>query len=385
MRRTREARYRRAKHLVCYWQGSRFIVRNYAAGTSAVLDPVLLEVLAASSRWTTPEAVTRRFPGTDRKLVASALDALAAHAVLVRAGTPLTKRERALDGWRDWVPDAAFFHLASRDVKFTRPAVADAELGAKALREPPPPPLKTYPRASVVSLPAGSRDSPLARVLLSRRTWRRFGAPPITASQLGTLLDLTWGVQHWMQPGDRSTRTPLKTAPSGGARHSIEAYVLIRRVSGLRPGLYHYDPNGHRLHRLKSRRGVPDIADYVPHQTWYRPAAALVLMTAVFARAQWRYPYSAAYRSVLYEAGHHCQTFLLLATALGLAPFCTGALADSRIEADLGIDGVSEAVIYACGVGARPRGVDWAPWPDPASTPTLHPPRSRTRRMAFRS
>jgi SagB-type dehydrogenase family enzyme len=127
---------------------------------------------------------------------------------------------------------------------------------------------------------------------------------------------------------------------------------------------------------------VPQVTDYVPHQTWYRPAAALVLMTAVFARAQWRYPYSRAYRSVLFEAGHHCQNFLLLATSLGLAPFCTGALADSRIEADLGVDGASEAVLYACGVGARPAGVEWGPWPDPASTPKLFPPRARARREA---
>jgi hypothetical protein len=33
------------------------------------------------------------------------------------------------------------------------------------------------------------------------------------------------------------------------------------------------------------------------------------------------------------------------------------ALADSRIEQDLGLDGVSESVLYAAGVGTRPSGV----------------------------
>ena len=70
---------------------------------------------------------------------------------------------------------------------------------------------------------------------------------------------------------------------------------------------------------------------------------------------QWRYPYARAYRAVLAESGHLCQTFCLLATSLGLAPFCTMALADSRIERDLRIDGVSEAVIYAAGVGIARR------------------------------
>ena len=73
-------------------------------------------------------------------------------------------------------------------------------------------------------------------------------------------------------------------------------------------------------------------------------------MTAVFPRVQWRYPFARAYRTVIAEAGHHCQNVCLVATWLGLAPFCTMALADSRIEKDLGIDGLTESVIYAAGV-----------------------------------
>ena len=37
------------------------------------------------------------------------------------------------------------------------------------------------------------------------------------------------------------------------------------------------------------------------------------------------------------------------------------ALADSVIEQDLGIDGISESVLYAAGVGRPPRGTTWAP------------------------
>src|SRR5260221_10115686 len=48
-----------------------------------------------------------------------------------------------------------------------------------------------------------------------------------------------------------------------------------------------------------------------------------------------------------------CQTFCLVATWLGLAPFCTAALVDPEIEADLGVDGSSEFVLYAAGVGVR--------------------------------
>jgi hypothetical protein len=68
----------------------------------------------------------------------------------------------------------------------------------------------------------------------------------------------------------------------------------------------------------------------------------------------WKYSYARAYRAAFIEAGHLCQTFCLVATWLGLAPFCSMALADSRIERDLGLDGVSESVLYCAGVGTRP-------------------------------
>ena len=50
------------------------------------------------------------------------------------------------------------------------------------------------------------------------------------------------------------------------------------------------------------------------------------------------------------------------------------ALADSVIERDLGIDGISESVLYAAGVGRPPRGVAWAPLARGAA-PKLRPNR----------
>jgi hypothetical protein len=35
------------------------------------------------------------------------------------------------------------------------------------------------------------------------------------------------------------------------------------------------------------------------------------------------------------------------------------AMADSKIDRDLRIDGVTEGVLYVAGVGKRPAGVDW--------------------------
>ena len=176
----------------------------------------------------------------------------------------------------------------------------------------------------------------------------------------------------------------LKTSPSGGALHSIEVYLLARKVSGLDPGLYHYHPDTHRLVRV-GRRGARQVTDYIPGQHWFKDAGAVFLMTTVFDRVQWRYFHARAYRAILAEAGHLCQTFCLVATWLGLAPFSTMGLSDRRIESDLEIDGVSESIIYAAGVGSRPNGIEWAPWPDTDETPALTPPAHAARNRRGRS
>jgi SagB-type dehydrogenase family enzyme len=138
--------------------------------------------------------------------------------------------------------------------------------------------------------------------------------------------------------------------------HPLEAYVMIRHVEGVAAGIYHYGAAEHRLEVLRKGLRSGEIVKMLGGQRWAGEAAFVVLLTAVFGRTQWKYEHARAYRVVLAEAGHQCQTFCLTATWLGLAPFCTMALADTQIEKALGIDGVSESVLYAAGAGVRPEG-----------------------------
>jgi SagB-type dehydrogenase family enzyme len=221
---------------------------------------------------------------------------------------------------------------------------------------------KRYRGAATIALPPPSTDGEFPQVLRERRTWRQFASAPMTLEALGTLLGLSCAIQYWVTIKGIG-RLVLKPYPSGGAQHPLEVYVLARRVTALAPGLYHYAADVHRLERLRRGASARQIARYVPNQAWYGAASALVLITAVFPRTQWKYRMPRAYKVVLAEAGHLCQNICLTATWLGLAPFCTMALADSAIERDLGIDGVTEGILYAAGVGTRPKGVDWAPSP----------------------
>jgi SagB-type dehydrogenase family enzyme len=275
--------------------------------------------------------------------------------LLQSSNTPPSARESALTRWGAWNPVAGFFHQATRDVRFLDPIDVNRGLRRKARADPPPSPVKRYPHAKAFELPRVVARGEFPQVLLSRRTWRQFARRRLPLDSLAALLGLTGGVQQWAklpQQGD----FVMKTSPSGGGRHPIELYVWARSVEGLAPGLYHYAGDRHRLERVKAQRRHGSVERYLPQQFWYEGAAAIVFFSAVYERYLWKYTYPRAYRATLVEAGHQCQTFCLVATWLGLAPFCSMALADSEIEHDLGLDGISESVIYAAGVGVRPHG-----------------------------
>ncbi len=277
-----------------------------------------------------------------------------------------------MDAWRTWNPAAGFFHFSTKDVRYRQSLGESLRMLHARVGERPKPPTLKSDRNGSIPLPRGRRVPGFDAALLTRRTWRRFGAAPVSLDDLGALLWLTFGVQHWIDLGIGG-RAMLRTSPSAGALNPLEAYVVARRVSGLPPRVYHYAPDEHGLVEIGPIRG---LSRYLPGQSGYARAAALLFITALFDRTEWKYPFPRAYRTIQLEAGHFAQTFCLAATARRLAPFCTAALADSRIERDLGLDGVTESVIYACGVGTRPPGVKWAPWPNRNKTPRLLLPAS---------
>lgn len=274
-----------------------------------------------------------------------------------------------------WPPDAWRFHAATSNAPWITPEGADTrstrtQQRAKAKTNVSP---HKKPSGRGLTLPAPRSKGEFVDVLRGRRTWRGFGTRPITKARLAQLLSLTFaptmtGVTAW---GDQVL---FKTSPSAGSLHPIEAYVLAVNVSGVPPGLYLYSTLTDRLHVVRPGATARDVMTYLSGQWWYAGAAALVLMTARVPRVWARYPHARAYRSLLLDAGHVGQTFCLVATWLKLAPFCTQALADAHIERHLRIDGVEETVLYAAGVGSRPRDGQWVQWPDHAPGHPFLPP-----------
>jgi SagB-type dehydrogenase family enzyme len=321
----------------------------------AELPPRAAELLSFCDDWVRVADVrTARFvaPATFDDVIAR----LVSLTLLERSDAPPDPRTWSMDRLGPWNPHVGFFHAGTKDVRFASKAV----LARRAQpRKQPPPAVKRYDQSPSITLETPPQDDAFGAVLRARRTWRRYSSTPVTLRELSTILGTCSGIQHWVMAS--GLKIPLKTSPSGGARHATECYVVARDVCGLKSGIYYYTPDRHELRRIGPRVPAARLRSYVPGSEYFANASAMVFFTSVFARILWRYPYARAYRAALIESGHVCQTFLLAATRLGLAPFSVMALADSIIEHDLGIDGISESVLYAAGVGRPPRGVTWAP------------------------
>lgn len=206
------------------------------------------------------------------------------------------------------------------------------------------------PDAPSVELPAVPENLPgktrgLFDILGTRRSRRAYAAAPLALKDLATLL---WSVQGVVASGRGFT---LRTAPSAGARHPLETYVLVNRVEGLAAGLFRYSPSGHRLVRLGDDASVAGrLAAACLGQEIVRNSAVSFIWTAAIARGRWKYQ-QRAYRYIYLDAGHACQNLYLACEALGLGCCAVAAFDDDALDKILGIDGREEFSIYLAAVG----------------------------------
>jgi len=353
-------KYRRAAPLVLYWQNDRLVFHNYASRTSITAEPLTCSILQFCRTWRTFDEIGAFLAQFSAASIRKNLNLLCQHGVLESSDATPDPRRKAMEAWASWNPAAGFFHFSTKDLQFDLdPMDAMHELQTRVKRDPMPLPLKSYPHARKTKLPRPQTSGEFPEILKSRRTWRIYGGKPVPLDTLAEILHLTFGIQGWANVPALG-RAAMKTSPSCGCLHPIEAYVHAKRVKGLAPGLYHYNAERHELEWLRKGLATKALMKHIGNQWWFAKSAFLVLMTAVFARTRWKYDFPRVYRGILLEAGHLCQTFCLTATWRGLAPFSTIAYTDTQWEKWLGIDGVSESLLYIAGAGTRPTNLKYA-------------------------
>lgn len=194
-------------------------------------------------------------------------------------------------------------------------------------------------------------------LLARRRTCRNFDPTgSLSAQDFSTMLHRVWGATgtRELAPGAVALR---KSSPAGGGLHVVECYLLVQRVEGLAPGLYHYLATEHALEPLKPLDPAEATAmaqAFVGGQHWFRDAPVMAIMTARFDRLFWKYRgHAKAWRVAHLDTGHLSQTMYLSAADLGLGAFVTAAINDADIERALALPPLREAALAVVGFGPR--------------------------------
>jgi len=225
-------------------------------------------------------------------------------------------------------------------------------------KELPQPKLSEESKGKIIEISANFENAvqvdSYTGLLDIRRSERVYDKDAIlTQDQLAFMLWSTQGVQD-IKGANYAT---LRPAPSGGARHPFETYIIARNVEGLKPGIYHYLPMEHigeKRAAIEFTGEIPDykerITDMLEGQKWACNASALIVYSCVAYRAEWRYC-NFAHRVALIDLGHVGQNFMLSAAAMGLGSCCMAAYNQKLCDEALGLDGYEEYTVYVCSVG----------------------------------
>ena len=313
-------------------QGAEAVLESPLAHARIILNDcraaALVGALAAPA---TAEELAERVSGLSADAVAGVLGLLLRAGMLGEAGT-----EDQAPALQLWEFHDLLFHARTRRGRFDAPYGGTYRLTDRLA---PPPALKTPMAGQVHELyrPDLDRlerdDPPLARVQAQRRSIREFDAKrPITDRQLGEFLFRVDRVTGYREEEVSTPRGPVRQDfaarpyPAGGGLYELELYAAIQACDDLGPGLYHYEPAGHRLIRLRERTAevaalLRDAAESTgtPEDT----LQVLLILAARFPRLAWKYE-SIAYALTLKHVGVLYQTMYLVATAMGLAPCAIG-------------------------------------------------------------
>ncbi len=205
-------------------------------------------------------------------------------------------------------------------------------------------PLRRKPRAKVYANPLETQALPPFQE----------GGPPLFRAlarlqpllpEVGSALSLKDLSQVLYPLAEREGRRGF---PSAGEAYPLEAYLVVFRVEGVFPGVYHYFPKEHQLFQISAKaeasgwsRALLDLP--------LDKAAALLVLTLVPERSEALFGIR-GYRYALLEAGYAMGLALLCAVGQGLAAYPAETFYDEAVARLLGLpEGEYPGVVLVLG------------------------------------
>lgn len=229
-----------------------------------------------------------------------------------------------------------------------------------------PNPFKVIPDSDRMELPRGVPPTgvPVLEAVRGDTAAPGEGSPSLL--DLARLLVAGAGVRRRVDAGGQEFF--FRTYASAGALYPVEIYAVCSDLSGLPAGVYHFDPRGpalerlregdHRGHLVRAAGGEPAVAD----------APITMVLTGIPWRTTWKYT-ERGYRHLFWDAGMILANLLALASAAALRAEVILGFVDEEVEALLGLDRAREFPLCLLTVGSgSPAGLAASP-PEPVTHP----------------
>jgi len=199
-----------------------------------------------------------------------------------------------------------------------------------------------YPVRESLVLPSVAMDweHGTGQTILTRRSTRAYTGEALPREDLAAILEYGYAPLH-------TSPLPLLDADS------LETYLVIQNVTGLRAGVYHYQPIPHELHLLLEGDFIQKTWHFCLGQELARDAAALLIHTAHLKEALGKHG-NRAYRYLHLDAGHLGERVNLAAIRLGLGVSGIGGFYDDEVNALLGLT-LEQIVVYITTLGQPQR------------------------------
>jgi len=189
-----------------------------------------------------------------------------------------------------------------------------------------------------IKLPEPKYDGTVSveKALKERRSVRVYKDSPLSMAEVSQVLFAAQGVT---EPG-----RGLRTAPSARAKYFLTVYLFVGNVTGLKPGMYRYEPKGHVL-VLVSEGDAKGWLYKAAGQAPIGKAPAVLAIAGAQDRAtnaDWMY----------LEAGHAAQNVYLQCVPLGLGTVVMAGFNAEAVSKAINLP-AGEKTLYIMPVGRK--------------------------------
>jgi len=218
---------------LAYWENGDLRIVNYLARRTFSANPVVLELIRFFFTPRTIQDALLEFKSYSQESVARAITKLIEAQLLLECDSLEWEQDNLVQtSWKPWLPGGGF-HFLTKDAPYVGGDWTPEQKMETVPRTPAPPQLKRIEGADCIVLPSHEPETDsFFETLQARRTHRSFSKDKISLDQTSRLLRATWGVQGYLE-SKLFGWLPVKTSPSGGARHPVEVYLMALRVDGL--------------------------------------------------------------------------------------------------------------------------------------------------------